>query len=80
MTMGIGLGILLLLIGAVLTFALDVNIPGVEDDTLGWILMVVGALALILSLVLNAMRNRTRHVSETRVEGAPTRRRTTEEL
>ena len=49
--MGIGLGIILLVIGAILLFALNVNIPFVSDDTLGIILMVAGAVALIMALV-----------------------------
>ena len=55
--MYIGLGIVLLVIGAALAFALDVNIPGIEDNTLGWILIAAGVLAILLSL---AMRGRTR--------------------
>ena len=67
--MGIGLGIVLLLVGAVLYWAVDVNIPGIDDNTLGIILMLVGALALILSLVINAQRTRsTRVVEERRVD------------
>jgi uncharacterized membrane protein HdeD (DUF308 family) len=69
--MGIGLGILLLVIGAVLLFAVQANIPYVSDDTLGVILMVAGALAIVLALVLNAQRRRTRHVQENRYDTRP---------
>ncbi|MGN0064921.1 MAG: DUF6458 family protein [Nocardioides sp.] len=67
--MGIGLGIVLLVIG--LIFALDVvSIPGMEDyvasDTLGWILVAVGALAIVLALVMNKQRGETKHVVEER--------------
>ncbi|PRY52871.1 hypothetical protein BCF74_13111 [Knoellia remsis] len=55
--MYIGLGIVLLVLGAILSFALDVNIPGIEDDTLGWILMAAGLAAILLSF---AMRGRSR--------------------
>jgi uncharacterized membrane protein HdeD (DUF308 family) len=68
---GIGLGILLLVVGAILLFAVNVNIPFVSDDTLGIILMIAGVLAIILALVLNAQRTRTRHVQETRYENPP---------
>jgi len=54
--MYIGLGIVLIVIGAILAFALNVDIPGVGDDTLGYILMIAGALAIILSLVLARRR------------------------
>ena len=50
--MYIGLGIVLIVIGAILAFALNVNLPGIEDDTLGWILMLAGAVAIILSFAL----------------------------
>jgi len=69
--MGIGVGIVLIVIGAILLFALDANLPFVSDDTLGIILIVAGVLALILTLVLNAQRSRTRHVQETRYTGPP---------
>ncbi len=69
--MGIGIGIVLIVIGAILLFALNVDLPFVTDDTLGIILIVAGVLALILSLVLNAQRTRTRHVQENRYTGPP---------
>ena len=65
--MGIGLGIVLLLVGLILAFDV-VRISAVNDvvdtNTLGWILIVVGALAIVLALVMNAQRSRT----TTRVE------------
>ena len=69
--MGIGLGIFLIVIGAIFLFALKVDIPLVTDDTLGIILLVAGVLTLILSLVLNAQRGRTKHVQENRYDGPP---------
>lgn len=55
--MYIGLGIVLIVIGAILAFVLQVDLPAVDDDMLGWILMAAGLLAIILSF---AMRGRTR--------------------
>jgi len=69
--MGIGLGIVLIVVGAILLFALNVNLPFFSDDTLGIILIVAGVLAIILALVLNAQRGRTKHVQETRYDGPP---------
>ena len=69
--MGIGLGIVLIVVGAILLFALDVNLPFVSDDTLGIILIVAGVIAVVLALVMNAQRSRTRHVQETRYSGPP---------
>lgn len=65
--MSIGFGVLLLVIGAVLTFALEVSIPGVDDNTLGWILMAAGLLCIVLSLVLSRRRARVVQPAE-RVE------------
>ena len=68
--MGIGLGVVLLAVG--LIFALNVvDLPsGVESaidtNTLGWILIIVGALAIVLALVMNAQRSRSSHVVEER--------------
>jgi uncharacterized membrane protein HdeD (DUF308 family) len=69
--MGIGIGIVLIVVGAILLWAVQVNIPFVSDDTLGIILIVVGILAVILALVMNAQRSRTKHVQENRYEGPP---------
>ncbi len=67
--MGIGLGIVFLLVGLVLAFDV-VNINAVNDvvdtGTLGTILIVVGVLAIILSLVINAQRARSTRVVEDR--------------
>ena len=68
--MGIGLGIVLLLVG--LIFALGVvDLPASIDDaiattTLGWIFIIVGILAIVLSLALNAQRSRGTRVVEER--------------
>lgn len=64
--MGIGLGIVLIVLGAILYWAVEIDIPGIEDNTLGMILMVAGILALVLGLIMNAQRGRTKHVVEER--------------
>ncbi len=69
--MGIGLGIVLIVIGAILVFAYNGNIPLMDDNTLGVILMVAGAIAVVAALVINAQRGRTKHVQENRYEGPP---------
>lgn len=66
--MWIGLGIVLLVIGAVLKWALNVEIPYVDDDILGWILMIAGAAAIIFSFIAQAQRQNFRTTNETRVE------------
>jgi Domain of unknown function (DUF6458) len=49
--MGIGVSIVLLAIGAILTFAVEFTTKGVNLDTVGVILMVVGGIGLLSSLL-----------------------------
>ena len=49
--MGIGVSLFLLAIGAILTFAVEVTTEGFNIDTVGVILMIVGAIGLLLSLM-----------------------------
>jgi hypothetical protein len=67
--MGIGVGIVLLVVGLILVLQVIPDIPGIDDVTLGWILVVVGVLAIILALVMNQQRSRTKHVEERRYDG-----------
>jgi uncharacterized membrane protein HdeD (DUF308 family) len=64
--MGIGLGIVLLVIGLILLLgAIDLPVAVdnvVATETLGWILVIVGALAIILVLVTNAQHSRASRV------------------
>jgi hypothetical protein len=46
--MGIGVGIFLIVVGAILTFALDAKVAGLNLDVVGWILMLAGAAGLVL--------------------------------
>ena len=48
--MGIGTGIFLLAVGAILRFAVTTTAKGVNIQTVGDILMIVGGLGIILSL------------------------------
>ena len=64
--MGGGVGVVLLVVGAILYWAVEVDIPGVSDNTLGIILMVVGVIAIILALIINQQRSRTKVVEERR--------------
>lgn len=66
--MGLGLGIILIVAGAVLMWALNVDLSYVDDNTLGLILFIVGIITVVLSLVLNLQRNRTTHVEEHRYD------------
>ena len=68
--MGFGVGILLLVIGLILVLG-AVDLPsGVTDvvdaDVIGWICVIVGALAIVLVLITNQQRRKTTHVEERR--------------
>jgi hypothetical protein len=49
--MGLGISILLIAIGAILAFAVDVTVQGLDLVSVGWILMAVGGLGLIVSML-----------------------------
>ena len=49
--MGIGVSIILIAVGAILTWAVNASVSGLELQTIGVILMVVGALGLLMSLI-----------------------------
>jgi len=57
--MGIGVSIFLLVVGAILTFALDLNVGGVDIDVVGWILMIGGAVGLIFTALIWGPRQRS---------------------
>ena len=56
--MGIGTGLFLIAVGAILYFAVDADISGLEIKTIGLILMIVGVIGLVISLFLLAPRRR----------------------
>jgi hypothetical protein len=78
----LGTAIVLLALGAILTFALNVDVSGIDLQVVGWILMIAGALGIVLELAIWGPRSRRR---VTHTEGyapaadAPVRRSTTEE-
>ena len=49
--MGLGVGMLLAAVGAVLAFAVNKQVSGVNIHTIGWILLIVGIVGILLSLV-----------------------------
>ncbi|HEY3017848.1 MAG TPA: DUF6458 family protein [Gaiellaceae bacterium] len=49
--MGIGVSLLLIAAGAILVWAVNVTVSGVELVTVGWILLAVGAAGALLSLI-----------------------------
>jgi uncharacterized protein DUF6458 len=66
--MGIGTSIFLIAVGAILRYAVDFTITGVEIHTVGLILMIVGIIGLVISLAVTFMADGRRDVDP------PTRR------
>lgn len=58
--MYIGAGIFLLLIGLVIVFAYngDMSIAGLDIAAIGWIAIVLGVLAIVLSFLFDRRRRR----------------------
>ena len=65
-----GAGLLLFGVGAVLAFALDIDVPFVWDWALGVILMVGGAVAMAAAVYMQHQQTRTKRVVHDRY-GAP---------
>lgn len=57
--MGIAVSVLLIAVGAVLAFAVNATVAGLDIEVVGWILMGVGLLGLVLTLVVGLSRRRT---------------------
>jgi len=55
---GIGTSIFLIALGAILYFAVNADISGLEISTVGLILMIVGILGLIISLYYTSLASR----------------------
>jgi Domain of unknown function (DUF6458) len=49
--MGIGVSIFLIAVGAVLAFAVSAEVSGLDIQVVGWILLIVGAVGILLSLL-----------------------------
>ena len=50
--MGIGMSIFLIAVGAILRYAVTITVSGIELQTVGLILIVVGIIGLVISLVV----------------------------
>jgi hypothetical protein len=73
---GFTVGIILIAVGAILVWGVTEDASGVNIDAVGWILMIVGAVAALLSLIFwsGAMRGPGYRRREY-VEGDPDPRR-----
>jgi hypothetical protein len=71
--MGVGVSILLIAVGAILTWAVNATVSGLEIQTVGVILLIVGIVGLVLSMIFwsswggvhgGTARRRTTYVDE----------------
>jgi hypothetical protein len=49
--MGIGLSLILIAVGAILVWAVEASVSGVDLTAVGWILLIVGAAGALLSMI-----------------------------
>lgn len=66
--MSIGAGILLFAIGAILTFAVNVEVEWVNLDMIGYILMGAGFIVFVVGLILMMRRRQSESVTRTAVD------------
>ena len=65
--MGIGVSIFLLALGAILTFAVQADVSGLDISVVGIILMVSGAIGLLLTMLVFGRDRGAGVVTEERV-------------
>ena len=66
--MGIGSGIFFIVVGAILAFALNVQLSWVDLHLVGYLLMAAGAVITIISLALVARKRQSTSVTSTSVD------------
>jgi hypothetical protein len=68
--MSLGAGIFLLAVGAILSFAIDVDVPGIDLTVVGYILMAAGLIGIILGIALIARKRQSVSTTNTSVDPA----------
>jgi hypothetical protein len=59
-----GFGIFLIALGAIIRYAINFEVAGIDEGTIGLILMIAGAAVLVIALIQMAMyRDRDRAVA-----------------
>lgn len=66
--MSIGTGIVLIVIGAILEFALNITVSWIDLHLVGYILMIAGAVVVVLGLIFTLRRKRTVTTNRTSVD------------
>jgi Domain of unknown function (DUF6458) len=49
--MGLGVSLILIAVGLVLALAVNADVSGVDINTIGWIVAIVGVVGLVLSMI-----------------------------
>ncbi|MCX7522044.1 DUF6458 family protein [Microbacterium sp. STN6] len=57
--MSIGFGVFLIVVGAILTFALNVTTTWIDLHLVGWILMAAGLIVVIIGIALMVRKRQT---------------------
>jgi hypothetical protein len=66
--MALGSGIFLIVVGAILAFAVRDSWDAIDLTMVGYICLAAGVLAIIVSLVVNAQNRKTTHVVDQHVD------------
>jgi len=62
--MGIGVSVFLMALGAILTFATEFDVSGLDIDVIGVILMLAGLVGLVMTVAVWGPRRRATRVVE----------------
>ena len=77
--MGIGTGIFLFVVGAIISFALSITVPGVNLQLVGYLLMGAGVVVFLISIIMVTRRRSTVSTTRTAVDPAGTENTTSQE-
>ena len=66
--MSVGAGVVLFVIGAILAFAVNVQLDWINLDLIGYILMGAGVVVFVIGLILMMRRRSTERVTRTAVD------------
>lgn|GEM_PF-138060 len=77
--MGIGTGIFLFVIGAIVAFAISLTVPGVDLHIIGYLLMGAGVVVFLISLVMVTRKRSSVSTTRTAVDPTGTEKTTSQE-
>ncbi|MES2092993.1 MAG: DUF6458 family protein [Actinomycetota bacterium] len=77
--MGIGTGIFLFVAGAILSFAINVTVPGVDLRLIGYLVMGAGVVVFLISIIMVSRKRSTVSTTRTAVDPTGTEKTTSQE-